>query len=503
MSKPTSLHTTGELNLPLTNIVIPQDRLRTSDQAHRDYIEHELCPSIAEHGLGQPIVVSVESEPIEGLNIYGMRISSIYKLGMGYSRLSAFRILEHDFIPANSRASIPEADYLMLELEENVRRKDMSWQDKTKAIVRVHQFHDTKAKSKVAKWSQRATGNLLNVSEATVNQALLVGKLLLANDKEICEAPNFDSAQKIMATRKLNAARAELAKRTIDHGTPSVVKPSTRASGPVTTLSEFDIQLPVSANRPKAQTKEKVSVPLSKMLLNRECVTVDGKGWAFEGKGNKYDLIFTDHPYGIDMDNLDLVTQDQVAGEHDQDENLRQMPWFLKGAYRQLKEDGYLIFFMDTSHHEKLKAWGKEAGFQVMPYEFIWCKTSSCKNRAANVWPTKATESVMIMRKGKATMFSTLQKNWFMDSGDAERKKYGHPFAKPFNLCKELLTPFILPGMRALDMYAGSGSMVCTMITLGLKVTAIEKKKEHFDKLVINVKDLYQLMLSDKEVEFV
>jgi len=509
-SPPPPIVATG--TIPLTDIIIPP-RSRQDTPAIRIKIENELAPSIAENGLAQPILLNVTQLPQSGKNLLNQEISSCHILIAGWSRLQAFHLLGRDTIPYNYYADLQEHECLALELEENLRRNDMTWQEVCLSIERTHRAY-VKFNAKLGKkWGQRQTGALMKQPLGYVSEALLFAKLIANNDQEIIKATTYSDARRIISLRKEDEINKELARRHKEN-VGQFKKVIAEISNKSDTIPDdafppppsLDDLIPVSSSPildAPAITKT-TTIPLSSMLFHMDSVFPQADGspsWFDQAEPESIDLIYTDHPFAIDMSDLqDLVNVDRVEDEHDVEENLAQMPLFLRGAYRVLRPNSYLLFFMDMKHWEKLVIWATEAGFDVQPYPNIWIKTHSCKNKAPHAFWTKAIEYVMVCRKGKACLSTAQTVNFYAASNAAERREKANPFVKPADFTKWLLSPVIRPGMTALDCYAGEGSLVRPMIRMGLNVIAVEKKEIHYNRLIEHVKAEYESLIPGKLV---
>lgn len=498
-----NLHSQGAQVIPIKDILV-LERLRQDTPKHRAYISEILAPSIAELGLMHPIVLNTVPEEL-GTNPHGETIMGVHQLIAGWSRLMACVLLRHETIPYVYRENLDLAELHKLEVEENIRRSGMTWQEETLGIKKVHDLSDQKAAKTLGTWTTRATGKLLNVSQATVVQALKVGTLLENEDKEILACTTFDAARQVLLKREQKKAEAKLALHAIPGVVTKVLMPAPKSEkapfGQLSIVPREDVP-----SRP-IQPVNSVEIPLSQMLFNDCCVypgehLTPANGWMSRQPAESQDLIFTDIPFGIDMGNLDIVDLAEVEQEHDVEENVAQMLPFLTESYRLLKDRRYLIFFMDLKHWEKLSDWGSDVGFDVMPYPLIWHKMSTVKNRAASKWWPKKHETLMIMAKGQATLKNAQPDSVFDATSDAERKKFGHPFAKSFDLCRRILEPVVIPQYQVLDPYMGSGSMLVAAISMGLRITGVEKKEEHFNRALLNVKEAYQRQLGTKQALF-
>lgn len=502
-------HSTSGHTAPIAQILII-DRIRPADDVQQAYIQNELVPSIAEQGLIQPIILNKLTEPAVGPNIFGEQISSNLRLIAGHSRLSACALLHMQEVPYCFREDLSESELTILEAEENVRRKEMPWQARVKAIYKVHMERELRAAREHKSWGQRATGALLNTNVASVNQALMIAEALASGDEEMQACVNLEAAKSLMMKRKQEASDKRLAQFGIAH--TQVHTPPLLDKVPQTTL----LSLLPSKNAPEVDSLMRhkeiklvsaKTIPLSSQLFNTESVSVSspGSGWMEHHAPDSFDLIFTDIPFGIDVSNLKISesAMDDIENEHDVEENISQFEPFLRESYRLLRDKTYCIFFFDIIHFEKLLSLARSIGFRAQAWPLIWLKTSQVQNRAAYChWP-KSIEYIMVLRKGTATLSEPQRRNYMEAGSDSERKKYGHPFAKPFDLCKWILSPILTPGMKVLDPYAGTGSMLDVVLSMGGIPYGIEKKESHFHKLTENLKSSYTRILGTVKPEFV
>lgn len=472
----------GATYLPISSINIG-DRLRRADDTYRKHVE-DLAASLQNVGPIHALLVD-DSEPPN--------------LIAGGCRIAAYALLGETEVPVQRRSALSEADLKILEMEENIRRKRMKWQDIVLGINGVHERETKLAADRKEDWGLRATGSLCRCSHQHVKTALIIAKRLLAGDEDIIAAPTLEKACEVMLARKEQEAMKSLAARS----SQSLSVPLTAKTKP---SSIINITLgPAGAAPPQVQVTSKpqlaayTKIDLSSRLHNVDCLDFMHN----QMKAESVDLIVTDIPYGIDMALLeDIHGIDSVADAHDVEENLEQMPEFLKGAYRVLKPNTYLFFFYALQHHEKLREWGKEAGFSVLDWPLLWLKPHSCKNNAPHCNPTKSFEPCYVMRKGKATLAKPMNKCHLEVDGMPDKKNQSNPFAKPLEWLNEMIFKNVAyPSMVMLDPYAGEGSIVRAGILNGCQVIACEKDTDRFPRLVERCKGVYKNMLG-ANVEF-
>lgn len=417
---------------------------------------------------------------------------------------------------------LSEHQKLEIELDENIQRRNITWQQEAVSIVRVHEARQKASlverleDSSKPKWGLRQTGALMNVSLGDMSNTMTIVAALRANDKEITEAANFRDALGILLQRKVDSANKLLVAQGLSsvntkvppNVTTDTSKPKKRAPGEPLIVDfgdgDDDLSAVQPVNRtlspaPGVETEKDVTtiIPLSSMLFHGPMEIVGPKQFA----DGSMDFGLADFPYGIDMENLDLKSQSRVDKEHDVEQNADLMPKLLKEYYRILKDKSFLCFFYDLDYHERLRAWGEEIGFKVQRWPIVWAKSHPCRNQAAGYNFTKTTEVCYVFRKGNATLNKTQTTNWYVFDGAVERKMYDNPFAKPFDMWKVLIDACALPGMKGLDLCCGEGSSLRAMIMCGLMPHGAEISELHYNPLVENIKNAYKTLTRGK-VEF-
>lgn len=494
-----SKSTEGSNIIDLDQVYINPERARKDTAEVRRYIDEELCPSIIDNGLIHPPILNFFDEPIE-------RDGKTYpcELVAGWCRTQAFIMLGLTKLPYNPRRNLSETEYKEVELEENFRRRDMTWQEKVCAIDEIHQLKMRRAGADGTKWGQSHTGKMLGTSAGHVNNAKKLASYIRNGDEEIINASGVTDALNILVKRKDDElAQYVAAQAGVQTATPTPVT----GMGPIrgsTGISLDDVAATSpQTNSPTESVDTGTVMELTQVTefdLNKIVFNEDNRDWFARQPDESVDLVYTDIPFGIDMDNLDFnaADLDRVADAHDVEENVSQMKPFLENSYRVLKDGKYCLFWYDLKHHEKLIEWALEVGFTAQPYPIVWCKTHPCRNRAGNIWWTKAIEYVMVLRKGTATLREPQTKNYILADGSAERKMQRNPFSKPFEVSKQIIEPLTIPGDLMLDPYAGEGSIVRAGLNMGLQVIGVEKEEHHYIRLVEHVRNVLTAMTRGK-----
>ena len=493
-----------------SRIKIKTSLLQDSNRIREDYSHVEdLAASIAERGLIQPIVVTSDYTVIDG-----------------GSRLRACRdVLGHTEVDVVFMENMSEAELRILEVEANVRRKDFTWSERVLAVCRVHELKFVAAALSGERWGQRQTGELLGQSLGNVNSCLTLGSLIRQKDKEILACATPADALKLLLRRKEAEASKLLATSTLSGGpsilnanlgkpkagvlptldtscddfygsAPSVlhVQSALGLNSTVAIVAPTFDEMPLDASEATPGAAAPIDTPvisLSQMLLKGDCIE-HMKSF----NESSIDHVITDIPYGIDMSNLQQANTgmdvSSVSVEHDVNQNVSLMQLLLPAVYRVLKPSGFFAFWYDLDHHEKLQTWATAAGFRVQRWPLVWHKTHSCMNQSAGKNFTKNYEVCMVLSKGNASLTSPQSSSVWMGGNEDVKTLLQHPFVKPFKLWSWLFTALTLPGQTIYDPFAGVGSSTLAAIDFGHRPLASELNEEHFNRLVINVANLYQ-----------
>jgi len=404
-------------------------------------------------------------------------------------------VLGSEYVPVNVISNINKADIKELELDENFKRADFTWQER---VLGIHNLHATKAKARIRMgktWRQKDTADLLGLSDHShVSHTLQIAKFLLEDDKEIWAAMNATAALEIIMRRKEQEALA-IAEAKLRVKSPHVVfkQPST-TSGSLGSLDDLqDLTKPTPKMGGVAPVSKGVDKPSSKP------VRVNMSEWLHLGdslelmkamKPESFDHIVTDPPYGIEIETMGLKNAVEIEDTHDVKENMDLLKRLMPLAFKVLKPGGFFAFWYDNIHWEMLYKAALKAGFVVQRWPIVWCKTHNCKNQSATFNYTKATEFAMVCRKKGATLVERAGKNFFTADGSIERKMYSNPFAKPADAWNFLLKHIVHPGQTVLDPFMGQGSAIRAILNHGAVPYGIEIDEAHFNKCRVDTASL-------------
>ncbi len=494
--------------LPLVSIKI-RDRMR------KDIGDLSgLMDSIKRHGLIHPIVIDHEN----------------FLIG-GERRFRAHEALKLETIRCIYRDQAPIDVQSELEFEENFWRKSMSWQEEALGILNI--YRKKKSASALEGWLepyQQVVSRMFGMSVGTINYILAVAKKLeketdpngrwhsynnaseafrlgiIADEEDRIEKYNAEELKRRtntiaqQAETKVLAEKAAIEINEIKQmeASPDSLDLARRryASNPLNVVP-FDQYIKEKREAAEKFSNEvKNTIYITNRFYHVHCI----KFMNDPSRNALFDHIITDPPYAIDMSNMNqntegrIVAIERVIGAHQVNENLELLKNFFPAAWHCTKNKAYVVVCCDISNWQYLKDLALNAGFLVQDWPYIWRKLNqSVANNAAQYNTTKDYEIVMICRK-PATAVATKRNTSFTDASNVQViKDTGHPFAKPYELTRDLCEMISMKGQLILDPFAGGGSMVIQMLRMEREVIACEKEEHHFNSLLGNVKNLFYL----------
>lgn len=293
-----------------------------------------LAESIARLGLINPITITRDHVLVAGER----RLTAIRSLG--WTHVSAQYIDEVD--PAGLRA---------IELEENIKRVDLTWQDQVSALREYHEYQ----RSHTPEWLQSDTASALGLDPSEVSRKLLVADEIFKGNERVIAAPKYSVARGIVERERERADNQELGQlAAVVAARPTTVAGTTVAPGPLAGPVE-----------PK---------PVYHSILN-----TDFNSWAPEYAGPKFNLIHCDFPYGINADGFAQGSAAAHGGYRDNEETYWTLCRTLASNLDRLaSESCHLIFWHSMKfYRETLDFFSKETDFVLDLFPLVWLKSDN------------------------------------------------------------------------------------------------------------------------------
>lgn len=502
---------------------LPIEQILVEDRQRIDHTNTDgLKESIQTLGLIQPIVLELlpdghDSGCVARLIAGGRRL--LFSKELGYTSLYRGVTCTVGRPGYVLSCELPKDVLRELELEENVRRKPMSWQERALGLADLHRLKLIRYGGTGQEWGHKETGELLGVSRAHVSNSLRLAQLLASDKKHplwSVDGP-LEGLRWVQEQRETELLR-EKAKRQVEMTKKlipgvKVTLETALASSPILSApepvaSEMSPEKAAAFERYKSnplnppnrfeeywaakQGLEVVrqQIVITPRLFHGSCLTY------LADKVSMFDHIVTDPPYAIDVSSMDqtnlgMTNIDSIKDAHQVDANMALLTQFIPLAFRAIKEHGFLVLWADYSRWDFLYQTATAAGFKVQSWPVVWVKTHTCQNSAAQYNFTKTTEIAVICRKGNAVLAKQGTLGHIVAAHDEYKTKLNHPFVKPYAVWEHIVDTISIKGQSVLDPFAGRGSGVLSLIRMERNWFACELEEHHYVHLLNNIKEEY------------
>jgi len=200
------------LFVPLTSITISSSRQR-KEILGDDLID--LANSISKNGLLHPIVVRKSGEAFQ-LVAGERRLRAVeYLATLGEEIEIGTHKVPYESIPCTDLGDLDPIDAFECELEENLRRVDLTWQERSEATSQLYELRRLQREKRQE--TPLAAGEFARqvypdhtpqAANAAVKAELMVAKQL--KDPEVAKAKSIDEAVKIIKRKEESARNAAL-----------------------------------------------------------------------------------------------------------------------------------------------------------------------------------------------------------------------------------------------------------------------------------------------------
>lgn len=371
--------------------------------------------------------------------IHAPVISRSNVLIAGERRLTAMKLLGWESCPVQYADTVDDEELHLIELEENIKRVDLTWQDEVLAMSHYH-----KIRSAEPDWTMTNTAEALGVSKTEVSTKIGVAKRIEAGDNDVATAQKFSVARGLVLRGNERRQTAEMN------------------------------ELHLTKYAPAVQSEEQATVFSDIPLINEDFIQ-----WSLSYTGPKFDFVHCDFPYGINANKHDQSASTAMGGYADSPE----VYWTLLETLCQcphLHESCHLMFWFSMDYYrETLKILTDVGGFTVNPFPLIWHKTDNAGVLPdPNRGPRRIYETAFICHRGDRKVVRAVG-NAFGTS----TTKLIHMSEKPKPMLEHFFRMFVDEHTSMLDPTCGSGNSVRTASDMGAKlVLGIERDEDFYTR---------------------
>lgn len=457
--------------LPVAGITVPPDRQRAKAEA-----DNSLIQSIDRLGLLNPIIVHADMT-----------------LVAGERRLDAFRKMNAKLIPARVFEELPPVARFEAELQENLARKQLTWQEEVKAIGRYHQLRVASYKG----WTQMGTADALGISQSHLGTILTIFEEV--DDPDVMACPTMKGAFNLISSRADRAKIAAQSRGLIAVEAVSSLLPTNLPAGATREektqallenlkIEKFaaetvdDIDKSIKAIHEGRAAKAMLDAQKKLEIVSDLVVNADFLEWAEAYAGPRFDVMHVDFPYGKNYGGARTrrTGKTHIAPIYADDPDIYfgLVAGFLALQDRFAFSAAHCIFWFDMQYYQWTIDQFLAAGWDlVAPFPYIWTKgyqgiASDVKRR-----PRHCYETALIFSRGERKLIK-LDNDHFNCPVDEKL----HLNQKPIPMLKHLLGMFVDEHTAVLDPTCGSGSALAAAKKLGAsRVLGIELDDNNAD----------------------
>jgi DNA modification methylase len=428
--------------IPTTSLLILPDRQR-KDFGEAELIE--LASSIHRHGLFHAIQVRQDGLTlVSGERRYQAITKHLYPLGKTFTYAG-------EAVPPGHIPIIPVStdDPLALEeieLDENFRRKDLTWQEHAAATARLHSLRQAQAVAKadgpvipsmahtVADTSIEIHGEKSNnATHEEVRKEILISRHM--DKPEVAKAPDLKSAFK--ALKKIEDADRNRAL--------AIAVGSTHTAG----------------------VHKVFHAPCTDWMAQPE--------WR-----EKFDVILTDPPYGMGAQDFGDGAGRLEGIDHDYDDSYEAWQKLMREwcplSYAVAKPQAHAYVFCDIGNFHELGDMMRAAGWYVFRTPFTNYKQNSGRVPLPDKGPRRQSEWCLYAIKGGKTV-NYIASDVIITGAD---EQMSHGAQKPVALYEDLLRRSVKAGDLVLDTFGGSGTLLPAAHGLLCQAVVVEKNPTYY-----------------------
>lgn len=378
----------------------------------------------------------------------------------GERRLEAALSLAMPSVPVRFFEDLDQVSAKIIELEENLKRSDLPWQDQVYAVAELHKIHCDASPG----WNQEQTCRSLGISPTWLSMILRVKESM--DDPLICNATGTMVAWNILKRRD-DRQVGDAINEIMEAGSDFWDEPKEgQGTEPGQTTSVHQ----VSSLDPTPNSSE----PPPSVLL------ADFLTWAPTYSGPRFNFIHCDFPYGSGVFSGPQSGKDKWENYADTPELYwRLVAGLCQNLDRLMAHEGHLMFWFSMEHYtETLRVFNKLApslAFQTFP--LLWLKSDNVGVLPdPKRGPRRIYETALIASREDRLIVRAVSNAYA-----APTNKALHPSTKPEPVLKHFFQMFVDENTKLLDPTCGSGTALRAAETLGAKhVLGLEVNEEYY-----------------------
>lgn len=373
-------------------------------------------------------------------------------------------------VPVRWLEELDPIELEIIELEENIKRKALTWQEDTRATERIHRLYSERAPT----WTQSRTADAIGLDQAWISRQLRVARDL--EDPNVAKCGTTNEAYNLLMRRDERARASALDSLLVEESTPieEYIGSLTSTNNPEMRKIMEDLEIGV-------EPIMEPYVPKATPVLRTGIVEADFGQWWRTWRGPKFNLLHCDFPYGIGLFSASGVragaSRSQVG--QDEGETYDDSPEAYERLVAEVCEainsgltssSCHMVFWF--SNKWKIEEWTRRTFEARCPqvkwshYPLVWLKTD---NAGVAAIPSQQPRHVYEM-----ALFGTIGDRPLVrlksDAYAAQTDKSLHVSCKPQPMLRHFFEMLVDEHTVMLDPTCGSGTSVRAAESLGAKL---------------------------------
>lgn len=380
-------------------------------------------------------------------------IDENFRLIAGERRLTACRdILGWTMIPVQFAEECSEAELQLIELEENVKRTDLTWQDQCRAVNNYHKLRLAENKD----WTASKTAKALGMRDMDVSDRRAIAEALDTGQKLVVEADRYSTARNIVKRNQARAKDNELSSM-------AYMPAPEEAEAAPDELEGLDIEFDLDV-------EQDIKSPFTH---------ADFSEWGPAYKGSKFNFVHCDFPYGVNANKHAMGAGKEFGSYEDNPDVYWQLLETLATCMDNVVADSaHMMFWFSMDFYSQTKEILTDMGWTVNPFPLIWHKTDNSGIMPdPQRGPRRIYETAFFCSRGGRYVVQPVANT----KGHPNIKEI-HMSEKPVPMLEHFFRMFVDENTIMLDPTMGSGNAVIAAENLGaVNYLGLERDEDFFN----------------------
>lgn len=420
------------MQISISSVTIPSDRQRKT--FHEDEIKG-LAQSFKSIGQLQPIVIRQDNT-----------------LVCGEKRIRAAKLLNWSNIEAVYFESLDPAAQELAELDENVRRSNLSWQETASAYTKLHEL----LKSRDSDWTIEKTANYVGLDFSQITKYITAQRMRLNHPDKVEHCTSLSQVLGVAERMRNRAVEKELSKAPV-----------------VQSVEALFSEPAIPASQPQLPPKE--------ISVSDRIICTDFHQWAASFSGEPFNFLHCDFPYGINHQKSEQGGAQDWGAYEDTPEIYWSLCETLRANWdRLVAPSAHIMFWFSLNFYqptiEFFQSLGKDVS--INPFPLIWAKSDGSGILPdPRRGPRRTYETAFIISRGDRFVVKSVANHYA-----APTTKKVHISEKPQPVLRHFFKLFVDENSTVLDPTCGGGNALAVAEEMkAAKVFGLDLNPEYVD----------------------